>query len=209
MVTAQQITTADQLLEAPGLGRCELLRGELVMMPPAGFEHGRIEMAISAPLACFVKEHSLGVVTGAETGFLIGRDPDTVRAPDVAFVRAKRVPATPTTGFFEGAPDLAVEVLSPNDRASELLATQEGSSYIVRRSLHDPKAIRMAKKAIRVAFENQVLGLGFAMVELLSTCPTNWHMTPANAAHWLEEKMMPTFPLGDYKVHPALNDLKV
>jgi len=122
MVTAQQITTADQLLEAPGLGRCELLRGELVMMPPAGFEHGRIEMAISAPLACFVKEHSLGVVTGAETGFLIGRDPDTVRAPDVAFVRAKRVPATPTTGFFEGAPDLAVEVLSPNDRASELLA---------------------------------------------------------------------------------------
>jgi len=93
--------------------------------------------------------------------------------------------------------------------ASELLATQEGSSYIVRRSLHDPKAIRMAKKAIRIAFENQVLGLGFAMVELLSTCPTNWHMTPASAGRWLEEKMIPTFPLGDYKIHPALADLKV
>ena len=94
-------------------------------------------------------------------------------------------------------------------RASELLATQEGSSYIVRRSLHDPKSIRMAKKAIRIAFETQVLGLGFSMVELLSTCPTNWHMTPANASQWLEEKMIPYFPLGDYKVHPALNDLKI
>ena len=94
-------------------------------------------------------------------------------------------------------------------RTSELLATQEGSSYIVRRSLHDPKNIRMAKKAIRLAFETQVRGLGFSMVELLSTCPTNWRMTPANAAKWMQEKMIPYYPLGDYKVHPAISELKV
>jgi len=94
-------------------------------------------------------------------------------------------------------------------RASELLATQEGASFISRRSLHDPKNIRLAKKAIRLAFETQVRGLGFSMVELLSTCPTNWHMTPANAARWMEDKMIPYYPLGDCKVHPALSELKV
>lgn len=93
--------------------------------------------------------------------------------------------------------------------ASELLATQEGSSYIVRRSLHNPKNIRMAKKAIRMAFETQVRGLGFSMVELLSTCPTNWHLTPTDATNWLEEKMIPYFPIGDYKVHPILNEIKI
>ena len=122
MATAQEITTADQLFQTSGLGRCELLHGELVMMTPAGFEHGRIVSRVNARLESFVEQQALGVVTGAETGFHIGRDPDTVRAPDVSFVRAERVPAAPTKGFFPGAPDLAVEVLSPNDRASELLA---------------------------------------------------------------------------------------
>ena len=93
--------------------------------------------------------------------------------------------------------------------ACELLATETGSSYIVRRSLHNAKNIRMAKKAIRLAFETQARGLGFSMVELLSTCPTNWHMSPTESANWLEEKMIPYFPLGDYKVLPAIQDLKV
>ena len=122
MATIQQITTAQQLLETPDLGRCELVRGELIMMSPAGFEHGRIVANITAPLTSFVRQNELGVVTGAETGFLISRDPDTVRAPDVGFVRAERVPPTPTRGFFQGPPDLAVEVLSPDDRASRVLA---------------------------------------------------------------------------------------
>ena len=59
----------------------------------------------------------------------------------------------------------------------EMLSTLDGAGYVVRRSLHDPKSIRLAKKAIRLAFETQVRGLGFSMVELLSTCPTNWNMT--------------------------------
>jgi len=93
-------------------------------------------------------------------------------------------------------------------RASEMLATQEGASYIVRRSLHDAKNIRKAKLAIRTAFETQVRGLGFSMVELLSTCPTNWHMTPTDAGTWLEENMIPYYPLGDYKVHPLVSEIK-
>ncbi len=94
-------------------------------------------------------------------------------------------------------------------RAAEMLATLDGSGYVVRRSLHDPKNIRMAKKAIRMAFETQVRGLGFSMVELLSTCPTNWGMTPINAMNWLEERMIPFYPIGDYKVSPAVQEIKI
>ena len=92
------------------------------MMTPAGFEHGRIISRINGRLEIFVERNSLGVVTGAETGFQIGHDPDTVRAPDVGFVCTDRVPSETTTGFFQGAPDLAVEVLSPNDRATAVTA---------------------------------------------------------------------------------------
>ena len=94
-------------------------------------------------------------------------------------------------------------------RASEMLATLDSTAYIVRRSLHDPKHIRQARKAIRMAFECQVRGLGFSMVELLSTCPTNWHMKPAEALKWTAESMIPVYPLGDFRVHPDLVDLKV
>lgn len=93
-------------------------------------------------------------------------------------------------------------------RVSEMLSTLDGASYVVRRSLHDPKNIRLAKKAIRMAFEIQVRGLGFSMVELLSICPTNWGMSPLNALNWLEEKMVPYYPMGDFKVHPALSEIK-
>jgi len=122
MATMQQITTAKQLLRAAGLDRCELIRGELIMMTPAGFRHGRIACAVAAILREFVQGRQSGVVTGAETGFLLARDPDTVRAPDVAFVGADRIPETEPVGFFPGAPDLAVEVLSPNDAAGNVLA---------------------------------------------------------------------------------------
>ena len=91
------------------------------MMSPAGFQHGCIAMRLGARLLNFVEKRNLGLVTAAETGFWISRDPDTVRAPDVGFLRADRVPPGPTKGFFLGAPDLAVEVLSPDDRAGEVL----------------------------------------------------------------------------------------
>lgn len=121
MATTQGISTAEQLLEATGLGRCELVRGELIMMSPAGFEHGRLSARLAHRLTEVVEKAKLGLVLTSEPGFLLIRKPDTVRSPDVAFVRSDRVPGVPTMGYFEGAPDLAVEVLSPNDLASEVL----------------------------------------------------------------------------------------
>jgi 2-oxoglutarate/2-oxoacid ferredoxin oxidoreductase subunit beta len=94
-------------------------------------------------------------------------------------------------------------------RMAEVLSSLDGVGYSVRRSLHDPKNIRLSKKAIRMAFENQQRGLGFSIVELLSTCPTNWGITPLEALKWLEEHMIPTYPIGDYKVSPALAGLKL
>jgi 2-oxoglutarate ferredoxin oxidoreductase subunit beta len=93
-------------------------------------------------------------------------------------------------------------------KMAEMLSGLEGAGYVVRRSLHDPKNIRMSKKAIRLAFETQVRGLGFSMVELLSSCPTNWGLTPLNALKWIEEHMIPAFPLGDYKVVSELAGVK-
>lgn len=94
-------------------------------------------------------------------------------------------------------------------KVSEMLSTLEGVGYCVRRSLHDPKNIRLAKKAIRMAFETQVRGLGFSMVELLSTCPTNWGMTPVNALKFVDEHMIPAYPLGDYKISDAIKQIKI
>ena len=122
MSTTGHITTAQHLAQATDLGRCELIRGELVTTTPAGFEHGCIVMTIASPLDHFVKQNALGRVTGAETGFQITSNPDTVRAPDVGFVCRRRIPSTPVKGFFSGAPDLAIEVLSPGDRAGKVLA---------------------------------------------------------------------------------------
>lgn len=89
-------------------------------------------------------------------------------------------------------------------RMAELLGNLDGTVYSVRRSLHDARHVIQAKKAIKTAFEAQVLGLGFSIVELLSSCPTNWGMTPTEALHWIRDSMIPTYPLGDFKVAPEL-----
>ncbi|UCE01029.1 MAG: 2-oxoglutarate oxidoreductase [Chloroflexota bacterium] len=94
-------------------------------------------------------------------------------------------------------------------RTAEMLATLEGASYIVRRSLHDPKNIRLAKKSIRLAFETQQRGLGFSLVELLSTCPTNWGLNPVESLKWIEDYMIPYYPLEDFKVSPHLSGVRV
>lgn len=84
-------------------------------------------------------------------------------------------------------------------KISEMLSTLEGSAYIARVSVHDIKNIRKAKQAIKKAFEIQLAGKGFALVEVLSTCPTNWGMDPMESLKWLEENMIPYYPLGVYK----------
>ncbi|MEP7347002.1 MAG: Uma2 family endonuclease, partial [Gemmatimonadaceae bacterium] len=102
--------------------RTELVRGALVVREPAGYRHGDVAMRLAAAVAPFVYAHELGRVFAAETGFTLARNPDTVRAPDVAFISRDRLPDPAPRGFAEMAPDLAVEVLSPDDRPGEVLA---------------------------------------------------------------------------------------
>ena len=109
--------TAERFAEL-GEGRRELVRGVSIEMSPTGGRHGRLTALLTTFLSGHVEAHGLGAVYGAETGFLIERDPDTVRAPDVAFVAAGRV--VDTDEFLPLAPDLAVEVLSPSDRYGEV-----------------------------------------------------------------------------------------
>ena len=122
MAAVTHLISAEEFFQMPNPGRCELMRGELIMMSPSGSLHGKITARLGALLYRFAEQKKLGIVFGAETGFHIRRDPDTVRAPDVSFVRADRIPNPLPQGFFPGPPDLAVDVLSPNDRASEVQA---------------------------------------------------------------------------------------
>ena len=120
--THTKLVTAEALFEMGDIGRCELIRGEIIHMSPSGAEHGNVAMEIGVRIANHVKAAKLGKVFAAETGFIIARNPDMLRAPDVAFVRTARVPKPYRRGFFEGPPDLAVEVVSPGDTHSEVAA---------------------------------------------------------------------------------------
>ena len=119
---AQALLTAEELLRLnlPNK-RTELVRGMLIIREPAGYQHGDVAMRLGAAIHRHVEAHGLGRVFAAETGFTLARGPDTVRAPDVAFISTARIPEKPPRGFAEMAPDLAVEVLSPDDYAPEML----------------------------------------------------------------------------------------
>jgi Uma2 family endonuclease len=114
--------TAEDLYDLPDDGRrYELVERELRTMPPPGFERGYLTSNITRPLAAFVKEHGLGWVVAGDPGFVVARGPDTVPAPDVAFVRADRLPDPEhRKRFAELAPDFVVEVVSPSDRPGDV-----------------------------------------------------------------------------------------
>jgi Uma2 family endonuclease len=122
MTTKAQPIAARDLLLMPDDGfRYELLKGELKKMAPAGHRHGRIVVNLTTPLDQHVRANNLGAVYASETGFQIASDPDTVRAPDVAFVNKERLAAVgEVEGYWPGAPDLVVEVISPGDTYSEV-----------------------------------------------------------------------------------------
>jgi Uma2 family endonuclease len=124
MITTPTFMTEEELLRMPGDGhRYELIEGELRQMSPTGYDHGRCTINLSWLINTHVRNHKLGDVLAAETGFVIARTKDgraTVRAADIAFVAKGRVPAgADTRKYLELAPDLVVETLSPSDTATE------------------------------------------------------------------------------------------
>ena len=144
-----------------GRWRYELVRGELRVMQPAGIEHGRVAMVAGGVLLAHVRRTGSGVVLGAETGFVLESDPDTVRAPDASYISQEHYDRIgPTTKYWPGAPDFAVEVLLPEDRPGkvweklrEWLAA--GTIAVV---VLDPA--RRTATVYRARHEPQVHGLG-------------------------------------------------
>ncbi len=126
MAMTNQLTAADLArIDEPGY-RHELIEGALQRMPPAGGEHGEIGMEIGWRVMNHVKAHRLGRVYGPDTGFLLATDPDTVLAPDIAVVRADRLPPrSERMGFLRVVPDLVIEIISPSERAVEVEAKIE------------------------------------------------------------------------------------
>jgi Uma2 family endonuclease len=121
MNVAIKSVTADELLYMPDDGfRYELIKGELIKIAPPGGEHGVVTSSVNVLLARHVKARRLGVVFGGDTGFQLTSNPDTVLAPDVAFVRQSRIPPDGVPkGYWPGPPDLAVEIPSPWDTLKE------------------------------------------------------------------------------------------
>ncbi|HEX9895282.1 MAG TPA: Uma2 family endonuclease [Gemmatimonadales bacterium] len=116
------LTAAELLRLNLSTKRTELVRGVLRVREPASYRHGELTVALTLAIGKHVEAHDLGRVLAAETGFKLTADPDTVRAPDLAFIRSDRLPDPAPQGYAELAPDLVVEVLSPADRPGEVLA---------------------------------------------------------------------------------------
>ena len=124
LITVDDLPDISARLSAEGQ-RCELVRGELHKMAPAGARHGVVAQRIALRIGNYVETRELGYVFAAETGFIVQRHPDTVRAPDVAFVSKERLQGEVPPGYMGIVPDFVVEVVSPNDSASAVQAKVE------------------------------------------------------------------------------------
>jgi Uma2 family endonuclease len=119
MATTTHLVTAEELMQLSGNGRYELVKGELLTISPPGEQHGVVTMTLSLLLGQYVRPRKLGVLYAADTGFKLESNPDTVLAPDIAFIRSDRVGVL-AKGYRSGAPDLVVEVISPGDRKAKV-----------------------------------------------------------------------------------------
>jgi Uma2 family endonuclease len=165
----RQLLTAEELWQMGDIGRCELVEGELIRMNPTSGEHGRVATAITIALGTFVRQHRLGDVLSGEVGFFLRRDPDTVRGVDVMFYASGRLADVDMSRFLELPPDLAVEVISPGDRWTEV--QEKVGEYLdvgvrliwmvdpVTRSVH----IYSSEGAIRRLSEDDILDGGDAL----------------------------------------------
>lgn len=113
--------TGEELYQMGNIGRSELVKGEIIQMAPTGFMHGRVEHRIARALDVFLREHKIGEIISGEVGVYIRRNPDTVRAPDVAFISNERIAKVKSKSYLDTAPELVVEVLSPDDAWSDLM----------------------------------------------------------------------------------------
>lgn len=160
--------TADELLAMPDDCFCyELIKGELIRMPPPGHIHGRVAMRVADPLYQHVIANNLGIVYAAGTGFLIHRNPDTVRAPDAAFIQQQRVEnAGAIEGYWVGAPDLVVEVVSLTDsvgyveeKVAEWIEAGSRLVWVVSPKMHTVTVYRSLTEIV-VLTENDTLDGG-------------------------------------------------
>lgn len=120
-MTSPALLTADDLIRfQPPHKRTELVRGHMIVREPAGYRRGDIAMSITLAIGQYLRANPIGRMVAAETGFVLFTNPDTVRAPDVGFVLRDRIPEPMPRGYARFAPDLAVEVLSPDDRPGEV-----------------------------------------------------------------------------------------
>ncbi len=127
-LTQTELITGEQLARMGNLGRCELVEGRIVPMAPTGDEHGGVEVNIGAALKGFVRIHKLGKVRGGEVGIYVSRNPDSVQGADVLFISNERYAQRKSQSYLDVAPDLVVEILSPNDSWSEV--TQKLREYL-------------------------------------------------------------------------------
>lgn len=118
--TIRRLITGEELYRMAGLGSTDLVRGEIVERMPTGHRHGDVEINLGSFLKNYVREHKLGKVFGGETGVYTGRDPDTVRGVELAYMSRARYAQVKSTSYLDVAPELIVEVLSPNDAWSEV-----------------------------------------------------------------------------------------
>jgi 2-oxoglutarate ferredoxin oxidoreductase subunit beta len=93
-------------------------------------------------------------------------------------------------------------------RVSEMVSQLDGAAYVVRRTAHKPVEVRKLRRALKTAFQVQMAGLGFSLVEVVSNCPTNWGMSPKESLKFVEERMIPYYPLGDFRVSSKVKELK-
>ena len=161
----RRLMTAEELERLPDDGmRHELVRGELRSMSPMGWRHGKITLKVGGPLLAHVEARELGIAGVGDVGFLLAVNPDTVRAPDVCFLRRERIPETgEPTGYWTIPPDLAIEVLSPNDRYTEVAEkVAEWLAFGVRLVLVvDPRprtvAVHRPNASVRILTEDDTL----------------------------------------------------
>lgn len=113
---ATDLMTGEELFALGDIGPCEMIAGRIVPMTPAGGEHGRIELSIGAEILAFIRKHKLGIAGTGEVGIYTRRNPDTVRGADVYYISHERHAQKQSRSFLDVAPELVVEVLSPDDR---------------------------------------------------------------------------------------------